>query len=165
MVAPVETIYRPGNVVDLIKRLEEDLSNTQNISRLGRIPEPRAGRKYRELLLNMFLESGSVFAIIVVDYKDGTRRTYTFSGKVLPSQGGDTLLDLPVSAEGHVVEKRGGVTRIEVYNPYVFPSAKELFKLISEFGEKYRAADYEVYIDKMMERINLDTLMDSDVGG
>jgi len=127
----VETIYRPGNVVDLIRRLEEDLSNTQGISRLGRIPEPRSGRKYRELLLNMFLESGSVFAVIVVDYKDGTRRTYAFSGRVLPGQGSDNLLDLPVSAEGHVVEKRQGSIRIEVYNPYVFPSARELFKLIS----------------------------------
>ncbi len=158
--------FESGTTIDLIKKLDEDLSRVSEIVRLGRMPEPKSGHRYREILLNMYRESGFVSAIIFIDFKDGTRKVYTFYGKALPQQGVDDLLSLPVYTEGYCLVKKGGKTvETIIYNPYTFKDSYELFKLISEFGERYRLTDYEVYLDKMIEYMNVDDLFQSDVGG
>jgi len=158
--------YVEGNVKDLIKKLDEDLKNINRITRLGRIPEPRPGIRYRELLLNTFRESGFVSATVFIDFKDGIRRVYTFFGKVIPFSGEEKLVNLPIYTEGYYLDKKNEkILNIVVYNPYTFPNSYELFKLISEFGERYRFTDYEVYIDKMIKYIKIEDLFSADVGG
>jgi len=158
--------YRGGNVVDLIKKLDEDLNNVHEISRLGRIPEPKSGMRYREILLNTFRESGFVSATVFIDFKNGVRRVYTFLGKIIPRGDINNLFEMPIYTEGYYIDKKGNeVLKIVVYNPYTFTNSYELFKLISEFGERYRLTDYEVYIDKMIEYMKIEDLFGGDVGG
>ena len=162
----MEVEYSEGNVIDLIKKLDNDLSNTHDILRLGRIPEPKSGRRYREILFNMFRESGFVIAQVYIDFKSGLRRVFVFTGKAVPTGKGNNFLEKPVYSEGYYVDKKGDeIIKISVYNSYVFQSAKELFKLISKFGDRYRLTDYEVYIDKMVEYINVDDIFSGEVGG
>ena len=162
----MEIEYNEGNVVDLISKLDEDLRNSQNIARLSRIPEPRADKRYREILFNLFRESGFMFATIVIDFKDGLRRVYTFYGKALPRMDKENLFDMPIYAEGYYIDKRGEkISKMVIYNPYTFTNSITLFKMISEFGERYRLTDYEVYIDKMVEYISIEDLFSGEVGG
>ncbi|HIE37347.1 TPA: hypothetical protein EYP83_04175 [Candidatus Geothermarchaeota archaeon] len=162
----MEITYEKGNLIDLIEKLDNDLNNIHDISRLGRIPEPRPGMRYREILLGMFRESGFISATVFIDFKNGIRRVYTFMGKVIPRGDINNLFEMPIYTEGYYIDKKGDeIINMVIYNPYTFKNSYELFKMISEFGERYRLTDYEVYVDRMIEYLKIEDLLSGDVGG
>jgi len=159
MVNILEVEYNSGNVLDLMNNLDNDLSNTDMIRALARLPEPSKARKYRDILFNIFRETGFIYAIIVIEFKDGIKKNYVFYGKSLIGKEAKDYIDAPIYTEGYLVVKSGDKVRHIIYNPYTFPNAKELFKRIREMGDKFRLSDFEVYLERITEYIDLDIIL------
>jgi len=151
--------YISKNTIDLISEMESDLMNVERIKALARLPEPSRDRRYRDVLINIYKETGFIYALVVIEFKDGFKKIYVFTGKALLDSGLRDYIDASIYTEGSLVIKSPeGIEHI-VYSPYVFESARELFKKIGELGDKYRLSDYEVYLERIMEYIDFDTII------
>lgn len=156
----MEIEYAEGNTLDLINELENDLKKVDEIKAMARMPEPSRDRRYREVLFNIYRETGFLYAIVAVEFKNKVKKIYVFLGKSIIGKDIKDYLETPVYTEGYlVVKKDNELVRHIIYNSYIFKEASSLFKKISEIGDKYRISDYEVYMEKIIEYMDLDTIL------
>jgi len=151
--------YVDGSTLDLIGDLESDLEKVDKIKALARMPEPSKARRYREILFNIYRETGFIYAIVAIEFKDGVKKIYVFTGRSIVSRDVEDYIKTPVYTEGYLIIKENGLSSHIIYNPYTFKDARILFKRISELGDKYRLSDYEVYMERIMEYIDFDTIL------
>jgi hypothetical protein len=155
----MEVEYVDGSTLDLISDLEKDLEKVDKIKALARMPEPSKARRYREVLFNIYRETGFIYAIVAIEFKDDVKKIYVFSGRSIVSKDAKDYIETPVYTEGYLIIRESGSSRHVIYNPYTFKDARVLFRRISELGDKYRLSDYEVYMERIMEYIDFDTVL------
>ena len=155
----MEVEYVDGSTLDLISDLENDLEKVDKIKALARMPEPSKARRYREVLFNIYRETGFIYAIVAIEFKDGVKKIYVFAGRSIVSKDVKDYIETPVYTEGYLIIKKDKASRHVLYNPYTFKDARKLFRRISELGDKYRLSDYEVYMERIMEYIDFDTVL------
>ena len=154
----MEVVYEEGSVKDLITELEKDLENIRDLKALARVPEPSRGRRYREILYSNFVRLGFVAASVVLEFKNGVVKSYVFIGKAIPSKDTNNYLNMPVHTEGYLVEKSREKIIHKIYNPYIYRSGKDLFNRVKELGDRFRLSDLEVYMERIQEYLEYDSL-------
>ena len=155
----MEVVYEGKDINDMIRLLEKDLEKHEHIKSLSRIPEPSRGRRYREVLLQTFNLLGSLNASVVIEFRDGLIRRYVFIGKIVPKESSESFLDMPFYAEGYIFESIGEKKVYRIFNPYIYPKAKDVFKIIKDIGDKFRLSDLEVHLEKITESLDFDFLI------
>ncbi|MCC6031329.1 MAG: hypothetical protein LM566_00260 [Pyrobaculum sp.] len=130
-------IERTGQPVSkLLQQLEEDLRR-DDIIHLERVPSPRAGEKYREVVSRFFTEFGIATVYIRVRSSAFERR-YVINAKYDWAMGG--------IVEGWIVE--GDVVRI--YEP-IAVSLGDIGKALDYYGEAFWKAEERLLSKKMTE--------------
>lgn len=130
-------IERTGQPVSkLLQQLEEDLRR-DDIIYLERVPSPRAGEKYRDVVSRFFTEFGIATVYIKVRSPSFERR-YVINAKYDWAMGG--------VVEGWVVE--GDVVRM--YEPVAI-SLSDIGKALDYYGETYWKAEERLLSKKMAE--------------
>ena len=130
-------IERTGQPVSrLLQQLEEDLRR-DDVIHLERVPSPRAGEKYREVVSRFFTEFGIATVYIKVRSSAFERR-YVINAKYDWAMGG--------IVEGWVVE--GDVVRI--YEP-IAVSLGDIGKALDYYGEAFWKAEERLLSKKMTE--------------
>jgi hypothetical protein len=130
-------IERTGQPVSkLLQQLEEDLRR-DDIIHLERVPSPRAGEKYREVVSRFFTEFGIATVYIKVRSSAFERR-YVINAKYDWAMGG--------IVEGWIVE--GDVVRI--YEP-IAVSLGDIGKALDYYGEAFWKAEERLLSKKMAE--------------
>lgn len=155
----MEVVYEGKDINYMIKLLEKDLERHEQIKSLSRIPEPSRGRRYREVLLQTFNLLGSLSASVVIEFRDGLIRRYVFIGRVIPTESKNSFLSMPFYAEGYVFESIGDKQAYRIFNPFIYPQAKDVFKIIKSIGDKFRLSDLEVHLEKIAESLEFDFLI------
>lgn len=155
----MEVVYEGKDINYMIRLLEEDLEKHEYIKSLSRIPEPSRGRRYRQVLLQTFSLLGSLNASVVIEFKDGLIRRYVFIGKVIPRESSDSFIDMPFYADGYIFETWGENQVYRIFNPYIYPKARDVFKIIRDIGDKFRLSDLEVHMEKITESLDFDFLI------
>lgn len=150
----MEIVYEEASVKDLIERLEEDLKSTGELRALARLPEPSRGRRYREVLYHTFARLGTVMASVILEYKDGRVKDYVFLAKAIPTQAHERFIEMPVYAEGYLIEKSKDKVVQRIFSPLIFKSGRELFEKVKDIGDRYRVSDYEVHMEYVKEYLD-----------
>ncbi len=154
----MEVVYEGKDINAMVNFLEKDLERHEHIKSLSRVPEPSRGRRYREVLLQTFNTLGSLNASVIIEFKDGLIRRYVFLGKVLPKEDADSFLDMPFYAEGYIYETIGDRKVYRVFNPYIYPKSREIFRIVKSIGDKFRLSDLEVHLENITESLDFDFL-------
>jgi hypothetical protein len=130
-------IERTGQPVSkLLQLLEEDLKR-DDIIYLERVPSPRAGERYREVVSRFFIEFG--IATVYIKVRSSTfERRYVINAKYDWAMGG--------VVEGWVVE--GDVVR--VFEP-IAVSLGDIGKALDYYGESFWKAEERLLSKKMTE--------------
>jgi hypothetical protein len=130
-------IERTGQPVSkLLQQLEEDLRR-DDIIHLERVPFPRAGEKYRELVSRFFTEFG-IATVYIKIRSTAFERRYVINAKYDWAMGG--------IVEGWIVE--GDVVRI--YEPIAI-SLSDIVKALDYYGEAFWKAEERLLSKKMAE--------------
>jgi hypothetical protein len=130
-------IERTGLPVSkLLQQLEEDLRR-DDIIHLERVPSPRAGEKYREVVSRFFTEFG-IATVYIKIRSTAFERRYVINAKYDWAMGG--------IVEGWMVE--GDVVRI--YEPIAI-SLNDIGKALDYYGEAFWKAEERLLSKKMAE--------------
>ncbi len=129
-------IERTGQSMSkLLTSLEEDLRR-EDITHIERVPTPRPGERYREVVFRYFTEFGIATVYIRIKSHNFERR-YVITAKYDWTVGG--------IVEGWIVE--GDVVRI--YEP-VAMSLEDIGKTLDYFGETFWKAEEKLLGQKMV---------------
>jgi len=130
-------VERTGQPVSkLLQQLEEDLRR-DDIIHLERVPSPRAGEKYREVVSRFFTEFG-IATVYIKIRSPAFERRYVINAKYDWAMGG--------FVEGWVVE--GDVVRM--YEPIAI-SLSDIGKALDYYGEAFWKAEERLLSKKMTE--------------
>lgn len=145
-------MHEDMDVLNMLDMLMEDLSDPASLRAISRVPEPRGGMRYREVLKRLYLSLGLFHASVIIEFKDGRRRYYTFIAKAVPNEKANDFTECEVEATGFIIERYGDdQVTYRVFRKSSLSDIKELYKLISDVGDKYRWSDIEIYLKKIME--------------
>ncbi|MFN3804272.1 MAG: hypothetical protein ACK4SY_04385 [Pyrobaculum sp.] len=130
-------IERTGQPVSkLLQTLEEDLRR-DDIIHMERVPAPRPGEKYREIVSRFFTEFG--IATVYIRIRGSTfERRYVINAKYDWAVGG--------IVEGWIVE---GDT-VQIYEPVAI-SLGDIVKALDYFGEAFWKTEERLLSKKMAE--------------
>jgi hypothetical protein len=130
-------IERTGLPVSkLLQQLEEDLRR-DDIIHLERVPSPRAGEKYREVVSRFFTEFG-IATVYIKIRSTAFERRYVINAKYDWAMGG--------VVEGWMVE--GDV--VKIYEPMAI-SLNDIGKALDYYGEAFWKAEERLLSKKMAE--------------
>ena len=138
------------DVERLLERLSEDLQSEELVS-LARIPQPRVGTRYRDLLKQLYKNAGVAQATVWVEKLGGVKRVYTFVIRANPEKPVRSFLEAPAVVNGYMIEISDGEAEYLVYRPREYPSAAELFGKIEEFASLYRLSEDRILREKVLE--------------
>lgn len=148
----IRIIEEKDDIIRMINELTSDLSNTENLRAISRIPEPRGGLRYREILKRLYISLGSFQASVVIEFKNGLRRHYVFLVRAIPEEGKVSFADCQIEANGYVVDKTPeNEVLYRIFKTTRISGINELYKMISEVGDKFRWSDIEIYLKRVME--------------
>jgi hypothetical protein len=139
-----------ADVGSLLQELSRDLRSS-GLSRIARVPAPRVGERYRDLLASLYKSSGNALATIWLEMEDGTRRIYSFYIRVDIDSPVRNLLEAPAVVNGHLIEIRGGDAEFRDYATLRFPVASEMFVQIEEMAELYRLSEDRISRERALE--------------
>jgi len=148
----LEIIHEEKDIMGMVGELTNDLSDPEQLRAISRVPEPKAGLRYREILRKLYISLGSFQASVIIEFKDGLRKHYVFIVKAIPDESKESIAECRVYAEGYILEKKPnrGVT-YRIFKSATLSSVDELYKIISEVGDKFRWSDIKIYLKKIME--------------
>ncbi len=146
----IRRVKAEADVSSLLQELSRDLRSS-GLLRAARVPAPRAGERYRDLLAALYRSSGSALATVWVEMEDGTRRVYSFYMKADPEAPVGTLLEAPSIVSGHVIEIRGEDAELREYGSLRFPLASKMFAQIEEMADLYRLSEDRVARERSLE--------------
>ncbi|MFP3293409.1 MAG: hypothetical protein RXP77_03750 [Nitrososphaeria archaeon] len=148
----IRAVKVDSDVGSLLQELSRDLRSS-GLSRVARIPAPRVGERYSDVLASLYRTSGNALATIWLEMDDGTRKVYSFYMRVdlEAGSGVGNLLDAPASVSGHLIEIRGGDAVLREYSPLEFRSASEMFPRIEEMAELYRLSEDRILSERALE--------------
>ena len=139
-----------ADVGSLLQELSRDL-RSEGLSRVARIPAPRVGERYRDVLASLYRSSGNALATVWLEAADGSRRVYSFYVKADLEGPARSLLEAPAVVSGHLIEIRGGEAEFREYSPLRFPVASEMFVRIEEMAELYRLSEDRIARERAQE--------------
>ncbi|MGC8969534.1 MAG: hypothetical protein ACP5LG_02950 [Conexivisphaera sp.] len=140
-----------ADVGELLQELSRDL-RSGGLSRIARIPAPRVGERYRDLLASLYRSSGNALSTVWLELEDGTRRIYSFYMRAEVESEARSLLDAPAVVTGHVIEVgKDGSAELREYAPLRFPRASEMFPRIEEMAELYRLSEDRIVRERALE--------------
>jgi len=146
----IRPVRMESDVGALLQELSRDL-RSGGLARVARIPSPRVGERYRDLLASLYRSSGNALATIWLETEDGARRIYSFYIRVdIGSQVGN-LLDAPAVVSGHLIRIDGDNADFVEYEPRRFPVASEMFAQIEEMAELYRLSEDRIARERALE--------------
>ena len=119
-------VVRSGESADRLLQELKDTLRRQDIVGLARLPEPRPGIKYRDILRKVFSIAGSVQAIVFVELEAGEE-----------------------SVRGKLLKYRDGLVQVTYYSEAVEGSAEKVFQGVNEVADLYEAAYEEAFARKI----------------
>ncbi len=150
-----EVVYSEKTVLDMLKKLENDLTQG-NIILVERLPPIRETEKYREHILNILREFHKAFIIVRIVFSDGTRRGY---GIIISGEGELGQIPERGIVEGFEVEYLPDKKRKIVYKPVAFISSKELMINLERFAKLYHDSEVMILELKLPEAYREHTLL------
>ncbi|NPA69559.1 MAG: hypothetical protein GXO26_02010 [Crenarchaeota archaeon] len=150
-----EVIYSEETVLDMLKKLENDLLRG-NIILVERLPPVRETEKYRDHIANILKEFHKAFILVRIVFADGVRRGYAI---IISGEG--ELGELPQRGivEGLEVEYSGDKKRKIVYRPVAFTSPQELVSNLERFAKLYHESEVRIVELKLPEAYREQTLL------
>jgi len=134
----------------LLQELSRDL-RSNGLSYVARIPIPRVGERYRDLLMSIYKSSGNALATLWLEMDDGTRRIYSLYIHADIESCVDSLLEAPARVSGHLIEIKDGGASFKEYAPLKLPIASEIFPRIEEMAKLYRLSEDRILNEKTLE--------------
>jgi|Deesub1362B_J571_1020462.scaffolds.fasta_scaffold00004_458 hypothetical protein len=148
----MKIVKEEKNVLNMVEMLMEDLSDPASLRAISRVPEPKGGMRYREVLQRLYLSLGIFHASVVIEFRDGKRKYYTFLARAIPDEAAKDFTECEVEAIGYIVEReKDGDIVYRIFEKSKLNNVKKLYSLISKVGDKYRWSDIEIYLKKIME--------------
>ncbi len=141
-------VVRSGESADRLLQELKDTLRRQDIVGLARLPEPRPGIKYRDILRKVFSIAGSVQAIVFVELEDGEKRVYVFDLEA-DIKAGRPIMQSNVSVRGKLLKYRDGLVQVTYYSEAVEGSAEKVFQGVNEVADLYEAAYEEAFARKI----------------
>ncbi len=150
-----EVIYSEETVLDMLKKLENDLLKG-NIILVERLPPVRETEKYRDHIANILREFHKAFILVRIVFADGVRRGYAI---IISGEG--ELGELPQRGivEGLEVEYSNDRKRKIVYRPVAFTSPQELVNNLERFAKLYHESEVRIVELKLPEAYREQTLL------
>ncbi len=147
MIVPVEA---ESDVEGLLEKLSSDLQ-CGRLTKLARLPQPKIGVRYRDLLRNLYRSSGTAQATIWLEMEDGAKRIYIFLIKADVKGPVSSLLEAPAMVSGYMLDLKGDNIEYVKYSPRGYPSAAELFQRIENMASLYRLSEDRLLKEKALE--------------
>jgi len=147
----MKIVKEDKDVTEMIEELLNDLLNPAALRAISRMPEPKGGLRYRNILKRLFLSLGSFQAAVIIQFKDGLRKYYVFFAKALVSEKAADFIECPIEAWGYIVEKKNGQVIYREFKKATMDDVDTLYRLISEVGDKFRWSDLEIYLKSISE--------------
>lgn len=147
----MKIIKENRSVIEMIDELLNDLLNPGDLRAISRMPEPKGGFRYRNILKRLFLSLGSFQAIVVIQFKNGLKKYYVFFVKAIVSEDAKDFIDCPVEAWGYIVERKDSNITYREFDKDTLTDVEKLYQLISEVGDKFRWSDLEIYLKSISE--------------
>ncbi len=135
----------------LIGELQEELARGK-VTGLARLPEPRVGIKYRDVVQRIFTLTGTVQPVVLVELEGGHRKVYSFVVESEPGKGAD-FLSSPVLVSGRLINYRDTGAEVTDYRRYRYGSAQEGFAEVNRIADLYESA-YDVAFERRISSID-----------
>jgi hypothetical protein len=123
-------------VVELLRQLESDLRRN-DLSHVERVPAPRAGERYRDVVFRFFMEYG-VATVYIRVLAPSLDRRYVITAKYDWAAGG--------VIEGWVIEGDA----VKVYEPIAL-SVEDIGRSLDYYGNVFWSAEERILARKMSE--------------
>ncbi len=136
----------------LLQELKEALRSEKVIG-LARLPEPRPGIRYRDIIKKVFSLAGSVEAIVFIEMEDGEKRVYVFDLEAV-IKAGTTLMNSSVKVRGKYLKYKDGLSQVVYYKETSEGKAGEVFEKVNEMADLYEAA-YEQAFSRKVSGIDI----------
>ncbi|MDP8023756.1 MAG: hypothetical protein ACP5FU_04460 [Nitrososphaeria archaeon] len=136
----------------LLQELKEALRSEKVIG-LARLPEPRPGIRYRDIIKKVFSLAGSVEAIVFIEMEDGEKRVYVFDLEAV-IKAGTTLMNSSVKVRGKYLKYKDGLSQVVYYKETSEGKAGEVFEKVNEMADLYEAA-YEQAFSRKVSAIDI----------
>lgn len=122
----------------LLKGLQDELKDKRVVG-LARLPEPRVGIKYRDIVYRIYTLTGIVHPVVLVELENGEKKVYSFIVESELKNGGDFLRS-PVLVSGRLIVYRNSGAEVTVYRRYRYRSAEEGFAEVNALADLYESA-------------------------
>ncbi|MGC8600215.1 MAG: hypothetical protein ACP5LX_04045 [Nitrososphaeria archaeon] len=136
----------------LLQELKEALRSEKVIG-LARLPEPRPGIRYRDIIKKVFSLAGSVEAIVFIEMEDGEKKVYVFDLEAV-IKAGTTLMNSSVKVRGKYLKYKDGLSQVVYYKETSEGKAGEVFEKVNEMADLYEAA-YEQAFSRKVSAIDI----------
>ena len=128
------------DIEGLLRVLREDLSGG-DVVKVARLPQPRVGERYRDIVKSIFANAGAAQVVVVLETRDRVKKIFVFLLRSEPSEAAKGYLDCPVVVDGYLVEVRGDELLHREYSPRRYKDARELLDRIEDMANLYRLSE------------------------
>ncbi len=148
----MQIIRSEKSAEELLKDLRETLKR-EDVVGLARLPEPRPGTRYRDIIRKVFSLAGSVQAIVFVELEEGEKRVYVFDLEAQISSG-VPILKSNVTVRGKLLKYKDGLSQVTIYKESAEGTAEKVFEEVNEVADLYEAA-YEQAFSRKVSSIDI----------
>ncbi len=138
---------------DVLLQELKDALKSEKVIGLARLPEPRPGIRYRDIIKKVFSLAGSVEAIVFIEMEDGEKRVYVFDLEAIIKPG-TALMNSNVKVKGKYLKYKDGLSQVVYYKETSEGKAGEVFEKVNEMADLYEAA-YEQAFSRKVSGIDI----------
>jgi hypothetical protein len=138
---------------DFLLQELKDVLKSEKVNGLARLPEPRPGIRYRDVIKKIFSLAGSVQAIVFIEMEDGEKRVYVFDLEAVIKPG-TPLTESKVKVKGKYFKYKDGLSQVVYYKESSEGKAEDVFRMIDEMADLYEAA-YEQAFSRKVSAIDI----------
>lgn len=146
-------VVQSDKSTDALLQELKDVLRSDKVIGLARLPEPRPGIRYRDIIKKVFSLAGSVEAIVFIEMDDGEKRVYVFDLEAV-IKAGKQLMDSNVKVKGKYLKYKDGLTQVVYYKETSEGKAEEVFQKVNEMADLYEAA-YDQAFSRKVSKIDI----------
>lgn len=146
-------VVQSDKSTDALLQELKDVLRSDKVIGLARLPEPRPGIRYRDIIKKVFSLAGSVEAIVFIEMDDGEKRVYVFDLEAV-IKAGKQLMDSNVKVRGKYLKYKDGLTQVVYYKETSEGKAEEVFQKVNEMADLYEAA-YDQAFSRKVSKIDI----------